>query len=102
MKLLIFLVLCHLTLSFGFGFRPPRRLEMERTIIPNWLLQSMDLPKLVQGRIDNSGPFHTFNFGGKIQAIHDSPDDIIRRIDVLTKTVEEALQSKPFLRIYSK
>ena len=30
-----------------------------------------------------------------------SADDIISRIDVLTKAVKEAIKSKPFLRVYT-
>ena len=45
---------------------------------------------------------HARPMGAKPMVVVDFADDITRRIDVLTKSVEKAIQSKPFFRIYSK
>ena len=93
----LFLVLCHLALSFGFGFRPPRRIG----IIPNWLSKPMN--QLVQVRFDKPlrRRLRHRHRHRPIGVRQSSADDIISRIDVLTKAVKEAIQSKPFLRVYT-
>ena len=45
---------------------------------------------------------HARPMGAKPMVVVDFADDITRRIDVLTKSVEKAIQSRPFFRIYSK
>ena len=102
----LFLVLCHLALSFGFGFRPPRKIG----IIPNWLSKPMN--QLVQVRFDKTLPRRLLLTSEQPKNRHrhrhrpigvrqSSADDIISRIDVLTKAVKEAIKSKPFLRVYT-
>ena len=78
--------------------------------IPNWLWESMDLAEHLHFRMNKHLPKprrharrrHAKPMGAKPMVVVDFADDITRRIDVLTKSVEKAIQSKPFFRIYSK
>ena len=80
------------------SFLKPFLLTNSKGIIPNWLLQSMDLAEIVQVRINNPIPRRH----GARPPIIELADDITRKIEVLTESCVEEIQSKPFLRVYSK